>query len=529
MNSFWKKYGKIVFIVFVALAVCAVAAVGVYHQWYYSLPRFQDVTMELGESMPKIESFMTELAEPGKAKFVTDTNTLDLSKTGQLEITLRHGRRSETVLLTIQDTTAPQITLQDISRAIGYELAVEDFVVSSYDLSETTIDFAHPIAKQENYGNVTVEIIITDASGNSTTAAATVSYMWIVDSFTMELGDTLEKSDLLLDAQKDAHLLDQDQLDAVNQGGVGEYTVTSTDQGQIRTCKVTVVDTTAPVLELQDLQRDQGDDVPVMEDFVLSCTDLSGDVTLTFLTEPNTRTLGLQTIQVEAKDIYGNTTVAEATLNVVYDGTPPAFYGVDPMVVEKHSTPDYVTGVGAYDNRDGEVTFTYDASKVDTSKAGTYTVFYTAYDRSGNRATYRRAVNVKHDWEDTQALIAKTAAKCGNSVESIRDYLRGHIGYTSYWGGDDPVYNGLTERRGNCYVQAACLKALLTYRGYSCQTIWTTDKTHYWLLVDMGGYWRHVDSTPGSMHSRYSLMTDEQRYETLSGRDWDRDAWPAAE
>ena len=60
--------------------------------------------------------------------------------------------------------------------------------------------------------------------------------------------------------------------------------------------------------------------------------------------------------------------------------------------------------------------------------------------------------------------------------------------------------------------------------------IWVKNQTHYWNLVKIKGVWRHMDATPGSAnHARYSIMTDEMRYETLSGRDWDRNAWPAAE
>ena len=107
------------------------------------------------------------------------------------------------------------------------------------------------------------------------------------------------------------------------------------------------------------------------------------------------------------------------------------------------------------------------------------------------------------------------------------------------WGGEDPIWYGFTQFTGNCYVHAVCLEALLEYYGYTYQEIWVTHiddgrPPHYWVIVDMGGYWRHVDATPGVAHSKYSLMTDEQRYETLyrsdyGQRDWDRSLWPACE
>ena len=101
------------------------------------------------------------------------------------------------------------------------------------------------------------------------------------------------------------------------------------------------------------------------------------------------------------------------------------------------------------------------------------------------------------------------------------------------WGDDDPIWYGFNNRRGNCYVHAHCLKALLDYKGYNTQFIWVTDKSHYWLIIELNGGWKHIDATPGVYHSRYSLMNDTQRYETLvyygKNRDWDRSAWPACD
>ena len=55
------------------------------------------------------------------------------------------------------------------------------------------------------------------------------------------------------------------------------------------------------------------------------------------------------------------------------------------------------------------------------------------------------------------------------------------------------------------------------------------------MLIKLDGRWWHIDATPGPVHSKYSLMNDAQRYETLVRdidgeevqRDWDRSKWPA--
>ena len=156
-------------------------------------------------------------------------------------------------------------------------------------------------------------------------------------------------------------------------------------------------------------------------------------------------------------------------------------------------------------------------------------MIYTATDRSGNSATYRRKVTVAHDAEDTNALVAEHAAKCGTTIQSIRNYVLGNIYYNTNWGGDDPVWYGFTNRIGNCYVHALCLQRLLTYHGYTTQLIWVTDRSHYWLIVSMDGGWKHIDATPSALHSKYMFMDDAQRLETLSGRTWDTTQWPACE
>ena len=170
-----------------------------------------------------------------------------------------------------------------------------------------------------------------------------------------------------------------------------------------------------------------------------------------------------------------------------------------------------------------------DTSKLDVDTAGTYYVTYTAVDKSGNMATVKRKVIVEHDQEDTAALVASIAAKLGNDPEKLRDYVRSSINYNHSWGGEDPVWYGFTKWNGNCYVHALCLQEIFNLKGIENQLIWVTNKSHYWLIVKIDGVWKHIDPTPSNLHGRYSLMNDQQRLSTLSGRKWDTTQWPACE
>ena len=526
MKTFLKtRPGKICAIT-VAVVLLAVAAAGGYQYWHFCQPKFQDVTIELGTASLGLDQFTTQYANIGKCGFVSDVSTLDIGQIGVYELTLRHGKQEQTVTLTVQDTTAPVAEFhKTMTQESGYVPYAPDFVVSSSDLSPVEISFAAPLDKTKGLDDMTVLVAVTDAYGNTTQEECILSFSWIQESVQLEYGTVLTKLQLLLNPGKDSALVDQAAIDAINAGGPGVYTVESTSGNAHRVCTVTVADTLGPVLELQNVTRFLGKEA-TQEDFILGAEDPSGVKEIRMITELDCHTAGQHTIVFEAEDNVGNISKAEAIFNVVTDMTPPKISGMSALRVEKGSTPNYMAGVSANDEIDGYCSVSYNARSVDTSKPGFYYVTYTATDKSGNTASVKRSVEVLHDAADTQALVAQIAASLPSDPEALRDYVRNKITYSTGWGGDDPVWYGFKNRMGNCYVHALCLRSLLQYYGYSTQLIWVKDKTHYWLLINLGGSWYHIDPTPSRIHSRYSLMTDEQRYSTLSGRDWDRSKWP---
>lgn len=488
--------------------------------------RFQDVTMELGDALPAIEAFLTEHADPAKAQLVTPADTMDLTTVGQKSLVFRHGRQEQTVTLTVVDTTAPVVEFKDLVAAVDSLPQPEDFVASVTDKSATTVAYVTQPQAPDAHGEVQVEIVVTDASGNAVTGQCNLRYTWMHEAVTLELGQTLELSQVLLRPEQDSALVDPAVLATINAAGVGTYTITSTSSEHPCTCTVTIQDTTPPTLELKELHMDIGDYVG-LQHFIKTAKDASGPVTTRLVTKLDLKAQGTQTVVIEAEDINGNKTTLETKLHVYLDSRPPAFTGVDALTVEKNANVDFYAGVKATDGRDGTIKFTVDASKVNLAKPGTYYAVYTATDARGNKATVRRKITVNHDQEDTNALVASIAATLNNDWETIRNYVRYNIGYNTNWGGDDPVWYGFTTKTGNCYVHALCLQRLLELKGYTTQLIWVTNKSHYWLLIQLDGKWWHIDATPGELHSRYSLMTDDLRAATLSGRDWDRTQWPA--
>ena len=508
------------------LAVAAVA-IGCAAYWFYSQPRFHDLTVELGTENINIEAFMTEFADVKNAGIVTDLSAIDISSVGSTPLMLRSGSKNETVTLTVVDTTPPKAEfIPRLEETPDYEPDPYDFVVSYDDLSQVTVHFVGNVVVPMNYEEQSITVVVEDAYGNSVSQECTLSIVWLKSEYTLELGELLSKEDLLFNPGRDNYMLSQDDIDAVNDSGVGEYTVASLVDENV--CRIKVVDTTPPELVLTDISVYKGEKV-TLDSFVESCFDISGDVQIRFITEPDVDTLGVQTITIEATDINGNATTSTATLGVVEDKTPPVIRGLSILTVAKRSTPNYLAGVSAVDKKDGVCEVSYDARGVDLTTAGTYYVTYTSKDKDGNIARVKRTVIVEHDQEDTDALVDSIAAGLSNDPEAIRNYVRSTVRYSHSRDEVDPVWYGFTNKTGDCYVHALCLQVLLTKKGHETQLIWVTDKTHYWIIIKLDGVWRHIDATPGVQHSKYSLMTDAQRYSTLSGRNWDRSAWPKCE
>lgn len=498
--------------------------------WNYQRPKFQDVQVELGTESISIRDFMTKAAKMKKVGFVTDPSLVDLNRPGEMEITLSHGNNRETVKLIVTDTVAPQVEFQKkLVKTINYVPNAEDFVISCQDANKVKIFFDHDVMVPRDYSDVTVTVVVEDGSGNRTTEDCQLSFNWMLEYVKLEYGQKLAIEDVLLDPVRDKSFVDPQQIQAINDGGIGTYTITSTVGDRVTTCTVEVADTTGPQLELRNVQVRLGGTTN-LQAFVKSVKDISGVKEVRMVSQMDFSTESKQTIIIEAEDNLGNVSTKETMLWVATDfGLPQIKGGTQPITMAKHSTYDFLADVTAWDAKDGNCEVTCNTDTLDVDTAGTYFITYTAVDNSGNTATLKRKVVVEHDMEDTMAMVQAIADTLSDDPEEIRDYVRGRVYYNQNWGGDDPIWYGFTNRTGNCYVHVCCLKALYDLKGIENQIIWVTDKTHYWLLVKVNGVWKHIDPTPSEIHGRYSLMNDQQRLSTLSGRKWDTSLWPACE
>ncbi len=490
---------------------------------------FRAVTVELGTRQVLEEAFFTADVVADKVAFLTDLETLDLSKPAEHEILIRYDGEIYKTTLAVVDTTAPKADFCDLFVYPGEEIKAEDFVKAVFDLSAVEVRFRKPPQGQWDQ-KVTVEVI--DAGGNRTEKVCLLEYAWLKQAVTVELGDALNPSLFLYDPSRgDIPAQQLAQLEAL-----GTYTLTSRKGERELHCLVTVTDSRGPVLHTQDVEILKGDKL-VPEDFLLSSEDPSGVAEVRLLSMPDTTAVGIYRVEIEAVDTLGNKTVVSQSLRVLPISHSPEFAGMEDLLLEKNAQVDYLAGVTAMDAVDGVLEFTVDSSGVDLTVPGTYFVKYVASDSDGNVTEYKRRVTVRPDAQDVDALVREIAGALPDDLIAIRDYVRSSIGYNADWGGEDPVWYGLIQKKGNCYVHALVMQAILNSKGVENQLIWVTgpegyEYSHYWLIVNTAAGWKHIDPTPRDGHdSYYDLMSDAQRYETLIKdgifRDWDRTQWPA--
>ncbi len=490
--------------------------------------KFVDVNIELGTESLKIEDFLKDKNNAKNSKFITDISLIDLNKLGKYKITLSYNGEEETVTLNIVDTKSPKVTFKDVHSYIDYVINPYDFIETIDDLQdvEVTVDSDITIDTFKTYK---VKVVVTDASGNKTSKNCKLYIEWLKSELTLELGTPLTKEMLLLNPSLDSNYLTDEELSKVNYNQIGEYSITATKDGVSFNSLIKVIDTTAPNLELKEVTIYNDATSVDINSFIASVSDLSGDVKTEILTEIKYGEVGTQEVSIKATDVNGNDVTQTTNLNIIADTEGPLISGLTNITIGKNGKIDYYTGVSAYDAKYGPVEYSVDSSKVNVSAAGTYYATYTAKDPLGNVTTSKRKITVRYDSTDVTALVKSIASSLSSDPLALKNYCKNKITYSHNDGGNDPLYYGLVNKNGNCYVHAMCLKALLDEKGIENQLIWVTNKTHYWNLIKVNGSWYHIDSTPGPTHQKIpGLMNDAQRYSTLSGRDWDRSAWPAS-
>ena len=150
--SFLKTKKGIICLVAAIVVFIAACCFGGYEIWHYRQVKFHDLTVELGTDSIKLSQFMTEYARAGRVSFVTDPSVVDLTKAGETELVLAHGKKQETVVLTVEDTTPPTVQFVEyMTVKSDYVPHVSDFVTEVFDYSDTVVTFEEEPVIPSNY------------------------------------------------------------------------------------------------------------------------------------------------------------------------------------------------------------------------------------------------------------------------------------------------------------------------------------------------------------------------------------------
>ena len=343
------------------------------------------------------------------------------------------------------------------------------------------------------------------------------------NSISIEAGSkTIPLEQFARDGKKPALITD---ISGISLEQPGEYTLQFSYKEKIYNSLLKIVDTTAP--EGKPVERTiYNDETCVPEDFVTDIRDVT-DVAVSFGNTPDFTKVGEQTVTLHLTDTSGNVGVVEAKLTVIADTTFPVFSAMEELTVNLGQSVSYRKGITATDDRDGELSFTVDASGVNLEKEGTYSILYAATDSSGNTTRAERKIHVSAKLVVNQELVEEKAREvldtiieegmsAHDKITAIYFYVRQHIAY-SYSPEKDMLtaaYDAIVKGRGDCFNYFSLAKVLLDlceidnlpverYQGQS---------SHYWLLVNIGTGWYHYDPSPQSLEDpfRCFMKTDAQ-------------------
>ncbi len=519
---------KIILIIFILLIIISFFGI----LWYLENVVFiakELVEIEVGTKTEiDVREFLKDYNLEGEIKLLTDTSKIDFNKIAEYDIEFEFKNRKYNSKLQFVDTVPPVVEFKNVDSYIDYVFNPNDFIVSKTDVTEMTVEIENQ-PEITQFRQYPIVIVVRDAGGNETIGNVILNTSYIKTEYTLELGTPLTHEALLSNPVGDRDVLPQSELDRINTSPVGDYEIITSNRGTQVTTKIKVQDTTPPVLALKEVTIYNDQTTLDKSAFIENVTDFS-ETTTELKTALPFGQVGTHDVQIEAKDIYGNATTQGTKLNIIKDTVGPVISGLGSLSVGKNAAVDWNRGVSSKDAKDGACTFTVDTSSVNLGVAGTYVATYISKDNAGNTTKKTRTITVNPDANDVYNKASEWLSRTGTDPISIKNYVAHTIKYNgntnrnSLWG----AWVGFTSLRGDCYVHAATTNMLLQKAGYSCMIVNATDNSHYWNLVNVGGVWRHLDSTPPT-YCNSGLMTDAERFATLRGKDWNRAAFPPAE
>ena len=476
------------------------------------------ISCEAGAPVPEMEAFLLD-GVTAECKTVLTESMLHHVGTYPVRFLLKNGQTAETRLI-VSDTTPPAGESTFLWVKPDEPFSPEMLVDGAFDETPLTFAFVNePDRTLMHAQSVTVRM--TDEGGNVTDVVSTLAISHIAP-ITVEASTEPLGADVFADSGEVV----------LNEPFVpdtpGLYTLSVTTGGEADYALITVIDTTAPVVEKR------ADAVlytlhPVAADAVFAAADLS-PVSVEWITEPDWETVGEQTVRVKATDRYGNSAECEDTIALQEDTEPPVLYGVVNRTAYVGEPIAYLAEVYAEDKVDGR-TKVLVRSEVQPDQEGSYDVVFIAEDVSGNHTTAKckyKLVNATVSEEEVRALAQDVLAKIltddmvtAEKLKAVFKYVRGHVSYVGKSDKTDwrkEAVRGIQTGKGDCFTFYAVTRALLDELGveYMSVTRKGSSTRHYWVIVNIGTGWYHFDPTIAPRHRHQCFMWTNRQCQVKS-------------
>lgn len=456
------------------------------------------VVIEAGEPLPPVESFLPNDTLTGT--FITDMDALSTAHTGLIPVEIQVEGEVFTSHLLVQDTAAPKVTGQLVYCKPGEKVSAEAFIAAWEDETDVTFAFEEE-PEWTALGYRTVSLKAEDEGGNTVSLQAALFVSPIAPVTLEATGEVLEGEQL----GEGLYLFSRLTLNTL-----GTYELLAKDGEEILPVLVSVTDTTAPLLEVEEANQWYLGYPISAEHFVKAGFDATG-YTCAFEKEPDWDLEGEQPVTLIARDGAGNTASYAFTLTLQKDDVPPEILYVQNLNGYIGESVSYLKTVVCEDNCDGTLPVQVDTGGVNIYKPGTYTVIYRAQDSAGNTAEKRCTLTLV-EARITEAEFEAAVNACYDSIitedmtlkekgYAIFQYTNQNIRYKASSDKRDWKYEawrGITTGRGDCFTFCSVARALLEKAGAQVQVVTRyggkKNTRHWWLLVDLGTGYYHFDA-----------------------------------
>ena len=478
------------------------------------------VVIEAGTPDIDVNEFLLEKDKSGS--FVTDINSIDLNTPGLYEVQIRVNKKVHTSKLEIVDTIPPVAVPVEVMALRNEQVKPFTFIDNLVDATDVRVSFVTE-PDTSTPGEKEVKIALEDLGHNITIITSKLTVLGVQSSVQVEAGTALDvKPEDFVDNDNIVIFFISD-LSDLDTSKPTVHTIQIEVDGRVLSSNIEVVDTTPPIATPVNKEAWKGEPLSPVE-FVKDIHDISG-IKVDFGVQPDFDTLGTQEIPIIVEDSYGNKTEVISTLTVKEDTEPPVFYGVKDLTVLEGNAVSYKRGVSVTDNKDKDITFQVDSSKVNINKVGTYKVYYTAQDSAGNKTSKTATVTVEPFvvtdemlFDKVDAILADITTEGMTKREvawEIYQWVKAHVGYVGTSDKSDwkkEAYRGIINGLGDCFTYYAVAEAFLTRAGIDNMRVTRVGgKTqHFWNLINCGDGWYHFDTCPNKDKLPTFMLTDAE-------------------